>query len=267
VRKRAPVRAAAKRQPSWQEAAAAWPTVSPWPEDADDSRLCDILAGELLTVCLRALKSYGISSRRLMQLASEAAADRSRFRSRARDVLTAADRLTQAMNKWSEDPAYRDATGRPAVLALTDCSRRTFVALAREFFPGWSLNEVVSLGQKAKVLERVGKDKVALINNCVLFTGNSALILAYSIRTIRRAFCAANYNRKLKSTALDGWPDRAAWVEVSEDDFREFARFIRPQISDLMEMSNRWLFKRASLPRNRLKKKRSAGIQAFVFRE
>jgi hypothetical protein len=54
------------------------------------------------------------------------------------------------------------------------------------------------------------------------------------------------------------------WVEVSDDDFRDFVRFIRPQISGLLEISHRWLTRRAALPKNRRKKKRLAGVQMYV---
>ena len=143
---------------------------------------------------------------------------------------------------------------------------RQFCELAHEFFPGWALADVVTLGCKANVLERVGADKVALLNNCVLFPGNSPLILAFAIRTVRRVLRAADFNRRVTS-AIEGWPDRAVWVEMSDEDFRDFVKFIRPQISGSLEMSHRWLTRRAALPKNRRKKKRLAGIQMFVFRE
>ena len=87
------------------------------------------------------------------------------------------------------------------------------------------------------------------------------------IRSVRRFLLTADVNRRVGSAVPEGWPDRTSFVEVSEDDFREFIKIIRPQISDLIEMSNRWLCQRSRLPRNRVKKKRVAGMQVFVFRE
>jgi hypothetical protein len=152
------------------------------------------------------------------------------------------------------------------VLSVRDRGRSSLGKLADEFFPGWPVADVVTFGCKGNVLERVGADKVVLLNNCVLFPGNSPLILAFAVRTVRRVLRAADFNRRVTS-AIQGLPDRAGWVEVSEDDFRAFVRFIRPQISGLLEISHRWLTRRAALPKNRRKKKRLAGVQMFVFRE
>jgi hypothetical protein len=238
----------------------------PWPADAHDERLRDALARELLGVCVQGLRTFGLDSRRLTKLAAQASAAASKRTSSATQVLTDADQLGLAISKWAEEPAYRDTTGRPAVLSVRDSGRFSFGRLAHEFFPGWVIADVVTLGCKANVLERVGTDKVALLNNCVLFPGNSPLILAFAIRTVRRVLHAATFNRRVTS-AIEGWPDRAVWVEVSDDDFRDFVRFIRPQISGSLEMTHRWLTRRAVLRKNRRKKKRLAGIQIFVFRE
>ena len=186
--------------------------------------------------------------------------------SSATEVLTDADQLGHAISKWAEEPGYRDITGRPAVLSVRDSGRPSFANLAHEFFPGWAVADVVTLGCKANVLERVGADKVALLNNCVLYPGNSPLILAFAIRTVRRVLHAAEFNRRVTS-AIEGWPDRAVWVEVSDGDFRDFVSFIRPQISGLLEISHRWLTRRSALSKNRRKKKRLSGLQVLVYRE
>ena len=115
-------------------------------------------------------------------------------------------------------------------------------------------------------LPALGADKVALLNTCVLYTGNSALLLANTIRTVRRVLRAADLNRRVSANP-EGWPDRAVWVEVTDEDFSDFVKYIRPQISGFIESSNRWLTRRAAVPKNRRKKKRLAGIQIFVFRE
>jgi hypothetical protein len=242
------------------------PSGPPWPADAYDARLRDALAQELIDVCVEGLKTFGLDGRRLATLAAKTPAATSKRRSGASQVLTDADQLGHAISKWAEDPGYSDSTGRPAVLSVRDSGRSSFAKLAREFFPGWAVADVITLGCKANVLERVGADKVALLNNCVLFPGNSPLILAFAIRTVRRVLRAADFNRRVTS-AIEGLPDRAVWVEVSEDDFRDFIKFVRPQISGLLEISHRWLTRRSALPKNRGKKKRLAGVQMFVFRE
>ncbi len=235
--------------------------------DTDARRLRDTLARELLGVCMATLQTYGLDELRLRQLVAEAAADIKGNIDTATQVLAEAQRLADTTNKWVEDPAYRDATGRPAVLCVRETSERSFAALAREFFPERAVADVVALGCRANVLERVGPDKVALLNSTVLFTGNSLPILAYSIRTVQRFLATAEFNRRANSAVLEGWPDRTSFVAVSENDFQEFVRVFRPQISGLIEMSNRWLFQRSQLARNRRKIKSVAGIQVFIFRE
>jgi len=242
-------------------------SAAPSTEEHAEKLLRETLAREFLGVCMAALTTYGLTPRRLAALALEAAAEPSGHIRSAVEVLAEAQRLTDTMNKWVEDPAYRDATGRPAVLSIRDAGACDFASLAREFFPKCDVADVVILGCNANVLERVGADKVALLNSTVLFTGNSMPILAYSIRSVRRFLLTADVNRRVGSAVPEGWPDRTSFVEVSEDDFREFIKIIRPQISDLIEMSNRWLCQRSRIPRNRVKKKRVAGMQVFVFRE
>ena len=226
----------------------------------------EALAQELIDVCIEALKTFGVHDRRLTKLAARKALGASKRTSTATEVLTDADQLGHAISKWAEEPVYRDSTGRPAVLSVRDAGTGSFARLGHEFFPDWNVDRVVTLGCKANVLERVGADKVALLNNCVLYPGNSLLILAFAIRTVRRVLHAADFNRRVTS-AIQGWPDRAVWVEVSDDDFRDFVRFIRPQIGGFLEVSHRWLTRRAALSKNRRKKKRLSGIQIFVFRE
>ena len=139
--------------------------------DAADDLLRETLAREFLGVCLAALETYGLNKKRLLELAAEAAKAPSGQISAATGVLAEAQRLADTMNKWVEDPAYRDNTGRPSLLCVHDDGGPSFAALAREFFPESSVADVVTLGCRANVLERVGAEKVALLNSTVLFTG------------------------------------------------------------------------------------------------
>jgi len=233
------------------------------PDSAEDRAT---LARELLGVCMNTLKGYGLRAEHLTRLAAQAAGSSGRI-TRANAVLAEAKRLADTANKWLEDPAYRDATGRPAVLPVRHGPGCSFAALAREFFADRNVADVVALGCNANVFEKVGTDKVALLNSTVLFTGSSLPILAYSIRTVRRFLGTADFNRRARSPSSEGWPDRTSFVEVSEAEFREFIRVFRPQISSLIEMSNRWMFQRSRLSANRGRKKRLAGLQVFVFRD
>jgi hypothetical protein len=232
-----------------------------------DKIVLEALAGELLSVCMTTLKTYGLSAEKLVELAGSASSARTGRKSAFSAVLAEAECLANLLNKWVENPRYRDATGRPAVLPLLKGSGRSFTALAQEFFPTWSVADVVGFGIKTCVIEKVGRDKVAMINSTVLFTGNASLILAHLIRSVRRLFSTGDFNRRARSALLEGWPDRTSIVAVSDEEFSEFVKFIRPQVSDWAEMSNRWLFQRSQSTKSKGRNKREAGLQIFVFRD
>jgi hypothetical protein len=235
-----------------------------WAGDSQDMAIRDALAIELLTACTVALETYGLTRRRLAALAREALTGKSKRKSSARAVLEAAQQLSEMIAKWGEHPAFLDATGRPAVLNIIG-QKSSFKSLAAEFFPDYSISDVVEFGCEANAMERIGQDKIARLNDCVIFTGNSFLILAHSVRTVRRFLSTANFNRRPRIAIANGRPDRTSSGEISERDFSEFIRVMRPQISDILEMSNRWLGQRADIPKNGSKRKKIAGVQAFLF--
>jgi hypothetical protein len=240
-------------------------TVRQWPASAEEALRRDDLARELLGICMQALKSYGLSEARVMQLAATAANEKFPSIPCSALVLSEAEQLSEIISKWGEDPHYWDDTGRPAVLAIAG-QRHCFADLAREFFPKWEVLDVVKLGCEAHVLERVGVDKVARINNIVLFTGNSALMLAHTVRTVWWYLSTAHHNRHVNAAAGVGLPDRNAHVEIAAEDFAEFASFVRPQISALIETSERWLMQRCPSPKQRRRRTKLAGIEVFVFK-
>jgi hypothetical protein len=223
-----------------------------------EQQLPERLARDLISVCMATLRSHGLPGKLLAKIASRAALEESAEIECTTAVLAESQRLAELTNKWVEDPAYRDVTGRPAVLSVKDRRGCSFAALSREFFPERPVGSVMTLGCEARVIERVARDKVALVNSTVLFTGSSLPILAYSIRSVRRLLGTADFNRRADSAALQNWPDQ---------DFDEFLKVFRLQISELIESSNRWLSQRAALAKNRRKPTRIAGLQAFIFRE
>ena len=233
-----------------------------------DRIVLEALATELLGVCMATLKTHGLSARKLVELAARASTEEPSRKSAFSAVLAEAECLANLLNKWSENPRYRDATGRPAVLSLGKGAGHSFTALAREFFPTWTVSDVVGFGARTRVIERIGRDKVAMISSTVLFTGNAPLILAHLIRSVRRLLGTGNFNRGAGAALLEGLPDRTSIVAVSDEEFAEFVKFIRPQVSDWIEMSNRWLFQRSQSAKNKARNnKREAGLQIFVFRD
>jgi hypothetical protein len=247
-------------------AARAYPLKVQWPADSQDMAIRDALALELLTACISVLKTYGLGRRRLAELARKAVTEKAASIDSAEAVLEAAQQLAEMIAKWGEHPSYLDGSGRPAILRING-SRPCFRSLAKEFFPKYASSDVMNFGCEANAMEMIGKDKVARLNDCVVFTGNSFLILAHSVRTVRRFLSTANFNRQRGIAIAAGRPDRTSCGEISDKDFSEFIRVMRPQISDLVEMSNRWLGQRATHSTNRHKGRKAAGVQAFVFHE
>jgi hypothetical protein len=237
-----------------------------WRRDSRNTAMRDALAFELLIVCMAALKSYGLNRSRLAQLARQALTGRSVCIDSAGSVLEAAQQLAEMIAKWGEHPAYLDLSGRPAVLSVHG-RKASFGSLASEFFPRYAVSDVVDFGCDANAMERVGEKKVARLNDCVVFTGNSYLILAHSVRTVRRFLSTANFNRQQGIAIAEGRPDRTSCGEISDKDFSELIRVMRPQISGVVEMSNRWLAQRAKLARRGDRRMKVAGVQAFLFHD
>jgi hypothetical protein len=246
-------------------AARKYPLKVQWSADSQDMAIRDALALELLTVCFSVLRTYGLGRRRLAELARKAATEKAASIDSAKVVLEAAQQLAEMIAKWGEHPSYLDGSGRPAILRING-GRPCFRSLAKEFFPKYASSDVMNFGCDANAMEMIGEDKVARLNDCVVFTGNSFLILAHSVRTVRRFLSTANFNRQRGIAIAAGRPDRTSCGEISDKDFSEFIRVMRPQISDLVEMSNRWLGQRATHS-NRHKRRRVAGMQAFLFHE
>jgi hypothetical protein len=240
------------------------PKKIPWPGNPEDTAMRDALAIELLAACIAALKTYGLSNARLGELTRQAADGKSARVHCARAVLEAAQQLAEMLAKWGEHPSFLDASGRPALLSM-DGERSSFRSLATEFFPNYAVSDVVKFGCEANAMEMVGNDKVARLNDSVVFTGNSFLILAHSVLTVRRFLSTANFNRRLRIEIASGRPDRTSSGKISDRDLSEFIHVMRPQISDLVEMSNRWIGQRAKASTNGAKRKRIAGVQAFLF--
>jgi len=85
---------------------------------SSDRIVLEALATELLGACIATLKTHGLSAGKLVELAARASAKQTSRKSAFSSVLAEAECLANLLNKWMENPKYRDATGRPAVLSL-----------------------------------------------------------------------------------------------------------------------------------------------------
>ena len=242
------------------------PTRGRKPIEFDDDELRDLLAGELLAVCVGVLKEHGLSVQRILQLARKV--------TKCDDGIAAATRLFQdvsdlgqLVSEWAENPAYVDSVGRPKVLPISD-GRCSFGSLVRKYFNARSVAEILQLGCTTRVMEQVGPGRVGHLGACVLLTGNPLMLLGHAVRSIRWFLGTARYNAQAQQSIASTWPERQTFTELPEDEFQEFLKFMREPIINLTEMSNRWLMARATWRRPDTRtRKVMMGVQAYVFRD
>ena len=161
-----------------------------WPMNSHERAIRDTLARELLGVCMSALESYGLSQRRLTELAKDAASG-DRSTPATTKALQDIYWMGELISEWAESADYLDSEGRPQVLRIKGRGV-SLNSLVHKFFGGRSLEEILKLGCQTQVMERIGHDKVARFNSCVMFTGNPLLTLAHSARSIRREISATH---------------------------------------------------------------------------
>lgn len=232
----------------------------------DEEELRDSLARELLAVCVNTLKKRDLSVRRISQLAREAIESNAEIPATTRLFQDISD-LGLLASEWAENPAYVDSIGRPKVLPICGDSA-SFRHLAKKYFCSRSIGEVLQLGYKMHVLEPVGASQVGHLGACVLLTGNSLMLFAHAVRSIRWFLGTAEYNAHAERSTVSTWPERQAFTELPEDEFQELLRFMREPIINLTEMSNRWLMARAAERQSSGRaKKITMGVQAYVFRD
>ena len=230
-----------------------------------DKSLRLALGSEMMAVCMHTLSRYGFTRKELASLSRV-----SEKRTGAR--IPATTRLFQdisdmgrLVNEWAENPRYVDSTGRPRILSITGPGP-SFTTLSKGFFGKRRLEEIIQVGIATQVIERVGPNKVAQLGACVLLTGNPTLLLAHAVRSIRWFLGTANHNGHAKQG--DGsWPERQAFAEISERDFKKFVKIARGPIINFTEMCNRWLMSRTAPPKRGRSNRIVIGAQAYVFRD
>ena len=232
------------------------------PEDRSAS---ERLATELIGVCLAALRAYGVDSAGVLRSRAPLmpAAARATF---ARRLFHDTFWLGELATEWTENPLYMDQSGRPRVLAI-DGEGATFAALVRKYFGPRRLRSVLELAQRTRVIERIGEDRVAQLNACVMLTGQPLLLLARAILCVRGLLAATQSNARGAAKPSELSPDRLACSYVPKESFEEFAGFMRPQLHNVMDQGNRWLSEHTvrDRPRETDNKRGLMGVHAYVF--
>lgn len=230
-----------------------------------DAAEAEQLGTELLSVAASILKCFGVDSAKV--LASDAvrapATARAPF---SKQLFHDAQWLSELALEWSESSAYLDAAGRPRILAIhgQGC---TFSSLVGKYFEAGRTTQILELGVRTRLVERVGEDRVALINACVMLTGQPALMLARAVICVRGLL--EGMVRNATDTKPDAlrWPDRMACSYVPKESFRAFADAMRPQLHNVADQGNRWLSEHTVRDRSRHGSERKAlmGVHVYAF--
>lgn len=230
----------------------------------DSSSILNSLGGELLGVCMAALGEYGIKPAAIAHLAAKAATNGGETPT-ARALFADVDKLGDLANEWAENPDFLDSTGKPKILPIHGTGV-SFAGLVDRFFPGRRLEEIIEMGCRTRVLERVGASKVAQFGGCVIFAGNPTLMLAHAIHSIRWFLTTTLVNAGRKES-YSASPDRRACSQVPAELYEEFSKVMRQPLINLVEMGNRWLSARAPAPPEASGKTVAMGVHAYVFRD
>jgi len=223
------------------------------------------LSTELLSVAASCLSFFGVESAKVL------ASDAIHAPATARAPLSTqlfhdALWLGELALEWSESSEYLDAAGHPKILAIQG-QRCSFSSLVRKYFEGGRTAQILELGIRTRVVERVGEDRVALINACVMLTGQPALMLARAVICVRGLL--EGMVRNATDTKPDAlrWPDRMACSYVPKESFRAFADAMRPQLHNVADQGNRWLSEHTVRDRSRPESEKTAlmGVHVYAF--
>lgn len=227
----------------------------------------DQLAIEFFAVSCAMLANLGVDIGRTLQAKSIYKVSTARA-PQARELFHKALWLGELANEWSENSAFLDKSGRPAILPL-EGRTASFAALCRKYFPSTSVEHVLALGAKTGMVERVASDKVALVNVCLMLNGQRDLMLARAVLCVRGLLGGMVRSAKAKSLGPELWPDRMACGYVRKERFNAFASAMRPQLHNAVEQGNRWLAGhtvRESRP-HPARKSALMGVHAYVFND
>jgi hypothetical protein len=230
-------------------------------------RVEEILASELLSVCLAAMRPYGVDPRKALR--SQVARDASLAQtSVARRLFQDADRLGDLANEWTENSQFVDQSGRPMVLPIRGRGA-TFETLVRRYFGPKRLREILELAIQTRVVERVGRDRVAHVNSCVMLTGHRVLILARAVLSVQWMLAGAENNSLPPDEQSDLLPERMACAYIPKERVTEFSSLMLPHLFNVVDMANRWLSEHMvrDRPKEAQDHTRLVGVHTYVFRE
>jgi hypothetical protein len=224
------------------------------------------LLQELHHIVLDVGSALGVSLGDRHQAIELAKKDKKRLRpsQTATEPMIATSRLLSA---WRRDKRYTRPDGTPRVLSITG-KGPTLESLARKHVPTIPVRELAEMiCQNADVM-RLKDDTVALIGSTVLFMPKtSEMTLASLVLAFRRLSENLVYNAAIPADVkATGRFERLVTGVLSEKNFREFARSVRPQLQDLCDRVDAAM-QEPNHNDKLVKEGKKCGIHLYMFRD
>jgi hypothetical protein len=222
------------------------------------------LVQEWQQMTIESMEGVGVSRKEQMvtyRRASRGVGSKERPSTRLMERTSA---IADLLSSWRRDRRYVDPDGSPRVLPVKG-KGASLESLARKFVPEMSVSEVLTAITRHGEATIYRGDKVALVGGSVVLTPKTAeMTLAMMVTRIRRICKTLLNNASLPEESKDGRFERHVFGVLSEREFNEYARVMRPRLQDFCDFAESGL----ELAADRKGRKRKAcGIGIFVFRD
>jgi hypothetical protein len=224
------------------------------------------LLQELHQIVLDAGSALGVSlkdGQRAIELAKK---DKRRLRP-SQSAMEPVAAISGLLSAWRRDKRYTRPDGTPRVLSITG-KGLTLESLARKHVPTIPVQALADMICQHADVMRLKDDTVALVGGTVLIIPKtSEMTLASLVLRFRRLAENIVYNAAIPAgVKATGRFDRLVTGVLSERNFREFARSVRPQLQDLCDRVDAAMqepIHNGKLP----EKGKKCGIHLYVFRD
>jgi hypothetical protein len=236
------------------------------PRTQEKQRLLLELAQEFQQMTIESMEQFGVSRQQQMIAYRHALRGLGSKELPSRRLLENTYAIAHLLRSWRHDRRYIDAHGSPRVLPIRG-KGATLEALARKHVPKMPLSEVVAAITRHGEATAYRGDTVALLGgSAVLAPKTAEMMFAHLVTRIRRITKTLVHNASVpEGTKGLGRFERHVFGALSESEFKEFARMMRPQLQDLCDRadSGLGLANRKKAGRQR----KTSGLSIFVFRD
>ena len=222
------------------------------------------LGYELFGVCAAALRQFGAPERGRLASALRGSPRRADY---AAQMLDDADKLCRVQSRWHRSNGYFDEDGHPKTISVIGPAP-SYEALCADCGLAEERRRLLHLALTFRLCSRVDRDRLAYQSDIILFTGVPSLMLAHAVINIQRFLSTNLFNARPGRKLSESLVDRTALMELSEQQFLEFATAMRSTLQDFIESTDRRLL--AAVTKDASPKgaaKRLSGVTAFVFRD